>query len=383
MLDPRRWLGLGACGYPLAALPAGPGGVRLCPECGQSHRSGAKAWRAPLHRQWLIIAGLVVMCGWPAPGAARWLYRGTWTRRLPAEAVVAANVLLGGRTPRLLRDELVTRVYEKQFTDAQLDSVTPLLLSELKDDDIAWNAQAAWTALLAMPQCISIPALEQALEAPDYQERQLAAVILRSMDGYWPSDACLRVTVEGLRDDSFPHDRRTGRTTFISNAYGGFEYLCQFAGDAAPHLASGLRSPDAQQRFLSAVVVGYSAAGAVSKPSTQGPWDPPAATSTRPLPAELIDEAIPVLVRALAENSIDDDAKQASAALVRMGGRAVAALEEASLASDPQQRRLAALILRRIALPGSEPARVPRGDPARITVLGTDVTAVAASRLVE
>ncbi|MBL8757861.1 MAG: hypothetical protein JNK35_05470, partial [Phycisphaerae bacterium] len=99
---------------------------------------------------------------------------------------------------------------------------------------------------------------------------------------------------------------------------------------------------------------------------------------------ELRPHAVSLLVGHLGDNDLEDDAVLATAALVRAGEAARQDLEQAAArGDDPQQRRLAALILRRIVEPGSAMAQVTKDDPARITALARDPTVLTVNRLLD
>jgi len=103
-------------------------------------------------------------------------------------------------------------------------------------------------------------ALETALDSPDWQQRQMAAEILRGVETFAPTDRLLEVTMEGLRDDGLPFDEK-GFGVFVFNAFSGTRYLLKHPQAGTEILIKALESDDSQQRFLAAYVLGATGRG--------------------------------------------------------------------------------------------------------------------------
>ncbi|MDH3585189.1 MAG: hypothetical protein OER86_13340, partial [Phycisphaerae bacterium] len=198
------------------------------------------------------------------------------------------------------------------------------LVGQLRSDHVRWNAQRAMWRL----QAIGPPAtrsLEKALASTDYQQRQLAAHVLRYFSHHLPSQRLLAVTIEGLQDDALPEES-VGRDrlsyTYVWTAREGVEYLLDHATTAERLLRGALETTDRQQRFLCAYVLGMR--GRV----------------------ESIQEAAPILVDHLRDNDIPGDALMAAKALYRFGAAVQPLLRHALAASkDQQQSQVLKLIL--------------------------------------
>ena len=131
------------------------------------------------------------------------------------------------------------------------------LVEELASDTVWMNATRALDALWET-NAPPLQALHAALDSSDYQQRQLAADILRRKTEGTPQRRLLEVTVEGLRDDQYPLDcvseRRT--YTYLFNASRGVIFLVEHGQHARDLLLAGLDSEDYQQRFLCAYALG-------------------------------------------------------------------------------------------------------------------------------
>jgi hypothetical protein len=206
-----------------------------------------------------------------------------------------------------------------------------VIVQAFADDNMRFNAtRMMWNFYVARNRndggvlASAIPALEEALFSPDWQQRQFCAAALRCLPYYNPSERMLDVTVEGLRNDELPRGLRLadGARTWspVSNATAGTTYLLGHADLASDFLLDGLESDDDQQRFLCAYILGMSG-------------------HTRALPL-----AAEILIEHLQDNDIDGDAVWATAALYRFGPRVIPILERVRPA-DEQQRRAVSLIL--------------------------------------
>jgi len=211
---------------------------------------------------------------------------------------------------------------------------TASLIADLADDHQPWNAIHAMSRLEKHGRAAAAQ-LEAALDSADWQQRQLAAHLLRAIKRDRPTDRLLQVTVEGLADDHLPREQRPDRPqscVFVFNATEGTRYLLVHAGRAEQYLVEGLQSPDAQQRFLCAFVLGRSGlAGA-------------------------IDVAAPLLIDHLRDNDIANDAMMSATALYGFGVDVLPYLAAAVKDSDQQQFELLRLITLDITDPPTTPA---------------------------
>ena len=139
------------------------------------------------------------------------------------------------------------------------------LVGDLRDDPFRFNAMEAMWRLRDFGDA-ALPALREALASEDWQQRQMAAHLLRRMDPDPPGDAMLRVCVEGLANDGLPYGPRRrpggrGSFTYVNNANAGVLYLIEHAAAAEPWLLEAIEGGDAQQRFLAAFVLGTAGRG--------------------------------------------------------------------------------------------------------------------------
>ncbi|MCB9838950.1 MAG: hypothetical protein H6813_06385 [Phycisphaeraceae bacterium] len=217
------------------------------------------------------------------------------------------------------------------------------LIGALRDDDIRWNAHAAINELRERGYG-AVPALEKALGSDDWQQRQMAAELLRRIDGYVPSDRMFVVCVEGLADDALPWGDSPRTFTHVDNAYGGVEYLIGHAEAAEGYLAAGLHSVDAQQRFFCAYALGMAGRSGYAGP---------------------ICEA---LAPHLNDNNIIGDATLATRALYLTGDAVAPHLRAARKRADDQGLKAIELILLDLSDP---PVSI---DEMRERGAGTDLT---------
>jgi len=184
------------------------------------------------------------------------------------------------------------------------DIRTQMLIDQLRADAVRWNAIEAMDSLAELGPA-AVPQLEKALLSDDWQQRMMAADVLRGIDGYLPSMRMLEVCVEGLRDDELPNGHHANGEHSCSppwNAARGTEFLLLHASDAVVPLVQAMESDDGQQRFLAAFVVGFSRIGVASSRTCQ------------------------ILVYHLKDNGIRVDGILAGSALRRMGIAAVPGL---------------------------------------------------------
>jgi hypothetical protein len=199
-----------------------------------------------------------------------------------------------------------------------------IMIGELKDDNIKWNASRAINGLRAS-RAVATEPLMKALESDDWQTRQAAAVILSQDANVKPTPQLIKVLVEGLRADALPRENREGRDkryTMIFNAKSSMLALIRYGREAREQVAAALDSDDLQQRFLAAVILGFARQQSESQRVAE------------------------ILIPHLKDNRIESDAVMAACALYRMGGP-IRPYVEAALrnAPDSQSRGLLRLIL--------------------------------------
>lgn len=222
------------------------------------------------------------------------------------------------------------------------------LVNDLRDDDIRWNASAAWSELVRLPPG-RIASLEGALGSRDAQQRQFAGAILRQRceaGRASPSAALFDVTVESMRSDV--------RANFVGTAAEPLRgttlrFLVERAKDAAPALRRALASDDRQQRVFAAFALA-----------------PVARTDEA---AAIVQELAPLL----ANNDRLGDALLASHALYRLGAASLPALRYWRPYVDDQARALIDLIEQDLVSPPRDLATMQtRGRSARISTLYHD-----------
>jgi hypothetical protein len=194
----------------------------------------------------------------------------------------------------------------------------------------------------------AVTELETVLRSPIRAEREHAAGCLLRSQGredwtYTPSDPFLDVLVASLGDEA---NARLARAEVLW-------YLRGSPARVQERLALLLDGGNLLARFGAAVLLAPVGSEA---------------------PTALRAAAAGVLVEHLRDNDIREDAVLATSALVEAGAAARPVLEVAAAGEDVQQRRLAALILRRIVEPEADAARLTSDDPARITATMRDPT---------
>ena len=192
------------------------------------------------------------------------------------------------------------------------------LVDALVHDDVRWNALVAQLELIERGDD-AVPQLELALRSEDWQQRQLAASLLRRVGTYQPSDSMLVVCVEGLANDRLPFDR--GSRGIVSNATEGTLYLIRHVEQAEGYVAAGLHFDDAQQRFFCAYILGMTSRGGYA------------------------GKICEILAPHLNDNSISGDAVLATRALYLTGPAVIPHLDKAARKADAQGRSLLELVI--------------------------------------
>ncbi|MFT3685587.1 MAG: hypothetical protein QM783_11770 [Phycisphaerales bacterium] len=349
-LWPFTWITFPLCGYDLTSLPVKDGEAQ-CPECGRLSKAKQRRRTAGslAHRR----IGVLLICVGLFPPAALFVRSGKWAAYLPTTALLAARWSLGTWTPSAVRLQIDNRcnpyvgekgesVREIPLWQWQQRWAVSLYIDDLRDDDVANNADDALYTLEWFPQAMTTPLLEAALRSNDHQQRQYAASILRGRSGFVPTDDLLRVIVEALEDDY------TGKRMSwlgMGNARECFDYLLARPGVAEAYIGRGIASKDGQQRFLCAVIA--------------------AATRREALAAQ----ACPVLIDSLGNDGVSENAKFAAAALLRLGTPALPYLEPACSDDDDQRRQVACLLRDRIIEPRGPATRLLASDAASISEL--------------
>jgi len=252
-------------------------------------------------------------------------------RLVPSPPLVAMETMLLDDTPEVVRAELRGRMANTQLQGEDERRMIDLLVRDLRDDDRVDNAMPAIEMLVSCGET-AIAALERALESPDYQQRQLAAYVLRRLPTHRTTENLLRVTFEGLMPDDFPLQReqpgRRGAYTSIHNAEEGTAYLACHAHEAKELLREGMSGSHPQPRLLCAVAAGMG--GLV----------------------ELIPQAVPILIERLEDNDVTGDAKMATMSLRGFGPELQPMLEGLRHLGDTQKQEMLKRLLRELAEDG-------------------------------
>lgn len=338
ILVPVNWLPSRRCGYDLCGLPAGPDGRIRCPECGRLGRPGVPQPVAGSRVRWLRVAAVFAVLGMAVRDAPQ-LWYGPWDTTSPTWFLVRVRLLLGEHTPRRVAGELRARFHDAAASGAPLEPFFPVLIADLADDRIGMNADAAMDDLRTAGRPAR-PALMAALDSPDAQTRQLAAMLLRGMLDPGPAlpgppepapPRLVRATLDGAsprRCASY-----TERCWERSIADEAAAYLHRNWPDVAPLLEDALDSAEPGRRLVAATLVAY---------RRETAWYPKAAS---------------VLVDHLVDNNVWWDARHAARALVAMGPAARHLVAPYAEDDDPQRARLARCVLWRYD--GSDPTTRP------------------------
>ena len=243
ILKCRWFFWRGTCWYNLNTLPI-EGGVVRCPECGTQQNS--KGLRRDGRRFRFIRVGLLLAMISIAVGYVGPYQNGTWPRSIPTYPLVMLSNSSLGNQNRNIRREIQDRVSNGIVSGHSATKLSDLLVLDLRNDHIRWNAGSASGMLLKLWPA-SREALEREILVGDRQSRSLAANHLRSKSKK-PSTQLLIGCVSDLRDDG-----REGRYNYCieGNARSAMYYLVRWSEPASPYLQRAMESDDVQQRFFS------------------------------------------------------------------------------------------------------------------------------------
>jgi hypothetical protein len=206
--------------------------------------------------------------------------------------------------------------YDHTYTPAEL-------IEQLRDDDIRGNLLNAQSALFTHPD-LTPEFLYNALNNEDWQIRQVVCQFIWNQSSdqrFVITENLVRVTIEGLKDDTTPFDRARHRGLVYFNASFGVGKLIPIARDWSHLLVPILESDDGQQQFLAAYIL---ARGGVY---------------------ESVERISEILLPHLRDNTIREDAKFAVYALGGMGPELLPYLKDALITADAQQRDLVQLLI--------------------------------------
>jgi hypothetical protein len=313
-----------------------------------------------------------------------------WRPPIPMRALVAmapTNVLLRGesvlgrQTPHEVRDELRRRAEDWLLDDAEIRRFIALLIRDLSDDQLIGNAKAALRQLETLGS-LHEDLLVEGLASPDRQQRMLLAELLRGMQRAGsPPDELLRASVEDLRSDMRRGNLGDAWWFLMANRQAALPFLCaQIDSDDAQQreaiteiLRASRVPPEVRERLLRAAVddlgvlgdrsrrrsafaflVVGDAGGSEDAARTEHVAPDDEARTRAPVADELlaeamrrgnrqarflaaavagclgraalIEQAVPLLVRQLADNEIEGDAMVAARAIWGFGAAAIPAL---------------------------------------------------------
>lgn len=308
-----------------------------CPECARQIRRPREMVRSERRWRWGRIAATAAVMLFAA-SRTPFIRHGRWTKFTPTTPLVVLERALGVHAPKGVRNEVSDRLTSRKLSTDDTNLLIPRLIADLAADRHLHNADRAMGLLWSMGSA-PVPALEAALRSDDWQQRQLAAHVLRAMPGYDPCDDLLRVCADGLRNDALP--RGGGRYSWVYNAREGSAYLVRFRDRIAPFIAPGLHSTDMQERFLCAAVAGFAGC------------------------TDLAPRAVPILLEHLKDNKIGGDAQIAAPALYHFGPGIVPLIEPYEYSADRQQRVMVRLVLYHLRTPKAK--RPPDLEGVRVT----------------
>jgi hypothetical protein len=236
------------------------------------------------------------------------------------------------------------------------------LRDQFRDDNIRYNYTRAARVFFSHPN-LTPDYLYSSLNHEDWQVRQLICksiwdraqkrrfdyttqtYILESINEDYPiTDDLIRVSIEGLRDDTTPYDRPRKRGLTYTNARFCTISLILVAHDWVSQLETAMRSDDHQQRYFAAYILARAGV------------------------AQSVDEASRILLPHLRDNDICADAKFSVYALGGFGEELKPILHQAIPTADNQQRDLLMLLLWNLQEPAiTEQDRIKRSRFNSIT----------------
>lgn len=349
---PRVLFWRSSCGYDLRGQAADPAGAIVCPECGRRMRH-RREW-VTTKRKWRrqntgLALVAVALAGWLLP-PIDWRQ---WVVQMPSIVLMRIDPYVDESTSLAIHQDLADRFDRGEMHDEVVDRFIGLLIADLGDDDRVGNAETASERLRLLGD-MPVARLQAALKSSDWQQRQIAASLLRENPWADVTGDLLRVTVEGMRDDGLPSG---SRYTNVYNAVDGLRYIVEHAAEAEGFLIDGMRSNDEQERLLCAAAAGLG-----------GRHD-------------LLDEAFPILAEHLKDNDVGEDAVLAARGLAGFGPDIVPLLDPLAGSPDRQQRDLAQFLILRVG-GRVDAAKLRKAFPAsRIIERAVDATMLEVDQL--
>jgi hypothetical protein len=287
-------------------------GVIACPECGQRVRRGARLLRSA--RRWRTgrLGFAIFTLGFAAAVFVA-IQQRVWSQYLPTTCLIGIEWVGGSASPAEVKRELNTRAIRGEAADWQRRATLALLMRDLRDDDVAHNADVAMQWLRQYgPHATGFS--EKALHSDDWQQRDCAARLLRDTPGYPATPALVRATI----------DAATRLGSRINASWGMRQFLATHIDVTEDALREAMLTGDDAQQSLCAFA---------------------AMQAQR---ASLMEQAVPIIVRHLRDNDQMWDASLALGALRGLGLKVVPLLQPSLESNDWQERQLAAHVLRGI-----------------------------------
>lgn len=220
------------------------------------------------------------------------------------------------------------------------------MLEQLRSDEIRFNAIHATLVLYEYMDEVILQRMHELLDSDDWQQRQLAAWLIRREQPVPLTERLVEVTVEGMRDDSLPeswHIEVDGYSyppyTPFFNASDGVRTLLAVPLKYPQPLVDALDSDDWQQQFWAAFVL--------------------ACKQHQPA----LEQAVAVLATHLMDDSTRRNAYYAAHAIYEAGPGVRAQIEALFDSADAQQRDIARLIVASWDDPRSSATHLPEGIP--------------------
>ncbi len=214
------------------------------------------------------------------------------------------------------------------------------LLEEFRDDDIRNNMRKAARVFWSHPE-LTIEYMYDALNHEDWQVRQIMCKAIWDQNGmpkhygelplntdwfqpnpqYPITRDLIRVTIEGLKNDTTPYNRPKRRALVYTNAKLGTIALISVAHLWISELEEAMESDDGQQRYLAAFILARAGI------------------------AQSVERASAILLPHLRDNDIRSDANFSVFALAGFGTELKPILQKTLPIADEQQRDLIMLLL--------------------------------------